>query len=245
VGDTIELHLAMTDRALLAGGDDPALVTSETSGSNPAAGLVPAPVARGLVRDAGRVFVRRLYTDPESGQLVAMESTRRVFTGLLRRMLVLRDGRCRTPWCDAPVRHADHVVAHADGGPTSLPNGQGLCEGCNQTKTLPGWRAEVIPPGRDGAPGGHVVRTTTPTGHTYDSTAPPLLGRSLTTPEVATDRDDARSTAHLVRLDNEQDHRDVAEAWTLDGSAFERALEQLIRDHSPVLCDSGVGHVPR
>jgi hypothetical protein len=170
-GDTIELHLVMTDTALLAAGDDPAVVTSQMSGSNPAAGLVPATVARDLVRNAGRVFVRRLYTDPDSGQLVAMESSRRVFDGLLRRMLVLRDGRCRTPWCDAPIRHADHVVAHADSGPTSLPNGQGLCERCNQTKTLPGWRAETL----DGGPGEHVVRTTTPTGHSYDSTAPPLL----------------------------------------------------------------------
>ena len=177
--DTIEICLVMTDTALLAGGDDPALVTSGLSGSNPAAGLVPAPVARDLVRDAGRVFVRRLYTDPRSGQLVAMESSRRVFDGLLRRMLVLRDGRCRTPWCDAPIRHADHVVAHADGGPTSLPNGQGLCERCNQTKTLPGWRAEVLDTvldtGRDSPAGRHAVRTTTPTGHHDDSTAPPLL----------------------------------------------------------------------
>jgi hypothetical protein len=169
--DVVEIQLVMTDTALLAGGDDPALVTSDMSGSNPAAGLVPAPAARDIVRDAAKVFVRRLYTDPQSGQLVAMESSRRVFDGNLRRMLVLRDGRCRTPWCDAPIRHADHVVAYADGGPTALPNGQGLCERCNQTKTLPGWRAETL----DGGPVGHVVRTTTPTGHGYDSTAPPLL----------------------------------------------------------------------
>jgi hypothetical protein len=170
-GDAVEVCLVMTDTALLAGGDDPALVTSDLSGSNPAAAMVPAPVARDLVRDAATVFARRLYTDPHSGQLVAMESTRRVFDGNLRRLLLLRDGVCRTPWCDAPVRHADHVVPFADGGPTSLANGQGLCEGCNQTKTLPGWTADVLHTG----PGEHTVRTTTPTGHTYDSTAPPPL----------------------------------------------------------------------
>jgi hypothetical protein len=124
-----------------------------------------------MVRDAGKVFVRRLYTDPDTGQLVAMESTRRVFAGNLRRMLVLRDGACRTPWCGAPIRHGDHVTDFADGGPTSLPNAQGLCERCNQTKALPGWSAEVL----DATPGRHTVRTTTPTGHTYDSTAPPML----------------------------------------------------------------------
>lgn len=57
--------------------------------------------------------------------------------------LVVRDGRCRTPWCDAPIRHGDHVTDAAEGGPTSLDNGQGLCERCNKTKNLPGWRAEV------------------------------------------------------------------------------------------------------
>jgi hypothetical protein len=171
-GVAVELQLVITDDTLLRGGDAPALLTdNDSSGSNPAASLIPAQVARDLVRQAGKVFVRRLYTDPESGQLVAMESSRRVFDGNLRRMLILRDGTCRTPWCDAPVRHGDHITAHADGGPTSLSNGQGLCERCNLTKNLPGWTAETL----DSGPGRHVVRTTTPTGHTYDSTAPPLL----------------------------------------------------------------------
>jgi hypothetical protein len=184
-GQTVEIHLVMTDRTLFAGGDEPALLTGpQTSGSSPAGGLVPAPVARDLVRDAGRAWVRRLYTDPESGQLVAMESSRRVFDGHLRRMLTLRDRTCRTPWCEAPIRQGDHVVAHADGGPTSVDNGQGLCERCNQTKNLPGWSADVIEGGRDGPAARHVVRTTTPTGHAYDSTAPPLLGPPSTVPGV-------------------------------------------------------------
>ena len=127
------------------------------------------------------MFVRRLYADPESGQLVAMESSRRVFDGNLRRMLLRRDGTCRTPWCDAPVRHGDHITAHADGGPTSLGNGQGLCERCNQAKNLPGWSAETL----DNGPGRHIVRTSTPTGHIYDSTAPPLLACLRTTSPTA------------------------------------------------------------
>jgi hypothetical protein len=112
-------------------------------------------------------------------------------------MLVLRDGRCRTPWCGAPIWHADHVVAHAEGGPTSLPNGQGLCERCNQTKTLPGWPAEVLDTvldtGRDSPAGRHAVRTTTPTGHHYDSTAPPLLGRRSMSPATRPPRCASRS----------------------------------------------------
>ena len=58
----------------------------------------------------------------------------------------------------------------ADGGPTSGDNGQGLCEACNHAKQAPGWRARPSP----GA-GPHTIETTTPTGHTYRSQAPPVL----------------------------------------------------------------------
>jgi hypothetical protein len=179
------VHLVMTDAALFAGDAEPAFLSDDAaSGSNPAADLIPAQAARDLVRDAGTVFLRRLYTEPQSGQLVAMESGRRCFDGNLRTLLIRRDGTCRTPWCDAPIRHVDHVVDHAQGGPTSLDNGQGLCERCNQTKNLPGWSAETTGSGRD--PGGsHVVRTTTPTGHSYDSTAPPLVTPVATRSRVA------------------------------------------------------------
>jgi hypothetical protein len=191
------------------------------------------------------VVVRRLYTDPESGQLVAMESTRRVFDGHQRRLLVLRDGQCRTPWCGAPIRHADHVVAHADGGPTSLGNGQGLCERCNQTKTLPGWGAEVLDVRREGAAGRHTVRTTTPTGHHDDSVAPPLLGGSPSASPAAADMAAPQSNDPPRRLDNEQRACDVADAWMVDASALERELEDLIREGVAVLCDGVVGHAPR
>ena len=105
-----------------------------------------------------------------------MDSERRLFDGGLRRSLLARDGTCRTPWCDAPVRHVDHVVDHAFGGPTNAENGQGLCVRCNHAKQAAGWRAEA-----DGGRGGphrwrpHTVVTTTPTGHRYPSTAPPVL----------------------------------------------------------------------
>jgi hypothetical protein len=177
----VEVHLVVTDETLLAGGDAPALLTGpDHAGSNPASDLLPAPTARDLVRDAAKVWVRRLYTDPTTGQLTAMESTKRVFDGNLRRMLILRDRTCRTPWCDAPIRHGDHITDAARGGPTSLDNGQGLCERCNQTKNLPGWRAQVVQTDSDSPPGRHTVRTTTPTGRTYTSTPPPLLGQPVT-----------------------------------------------------------------
>ena len=179
----VELQVLITDRALLAGEATPAVIAGY--------GPVPAPWVRALVapRTVGggrmsdgsdaanraRVWVRRLFTHPDDGTLVAMDSERRLFDGALRRFLVVRDGTCRTPWCDAPVRHIDHVVDHASGGPTSAENGQGLCVRCNHAKQAAGWRARAEGGGTANEWVRHTVVTTTPTGHRYTSTAPPVL----------------------------------------------------------------------
>ncbi|GAA4283019.1 hypothetical protein GCM10022261_05500 [Brevibacterium daeguense] len=104
------------------------------------------------------MFLRRLFTAPESGQLVGMESRRREFSGLLRRMVVLRDGTCRTPFCDAAIKHVDHATPHRDGGSTSWHNASGLCARCNYAKENPGWQHHATPA---------QLEVTTPTGHTY------------------------------------------------------------------------------
>ncbi|HEX5087112.1 MAG TPA: DUF222 domain-containing protein [Nocardioides sp.] len=111
-------------------------------------------------------WVRRLYVTPASGELVSMDSQARRFEGKLAEFLRLRDRVCRTAWCEAPVRHLDHPRGHAEGGPTSAANGQGLCEDCNYAKQAPGWSARPRPGPR------HTIETTTPTGHRYTSTAP-------------------------------------------------------------------------
>lgn len=161
----VSVQLVMTDRALLAGDDEPAHLTGY--------GIVPAGWARDLVRDtAADVWLRRLYTHPESGELLAADSTSRLFRGGLRQVLVARDQWCRTPFCDGPVRHVDHVLAHAAGGATSRVNGRGACEQCNQAKEAPGWTVRAASPAGDR----HTVVTTTPTGHTYRSRAPALPG---------------------------------------------------------------------
>jgi hypothetical protein len=98
-----------------------------------------------------------------------MDSKRRFFTKGQRRFIALRDQVCRTPWCEAPIRHTDHLHPAAKGGPTSLDNGDGTCVGCNLAKEEPGWQAR---PG----PGGH-IDLITPTGHRYRS-RPPSLPRT-------------------------------------------------------------------
>ncbi|MFF2315850.1 HNH endonuclease [Arthrobacter sp. NPDC058097] len=123
-----------------------------------------------------KLWIRRLYTAPDTGDLVAMDSKRRLFPAPLRRFIQVRDDTCRTPYCDAPIRHHDHIIPWHDDGPTSLANGAGLCEACNHTKELPGWKAQPRPGPR------HTYEITTPTGHTYRSTAPPLPGTGLREP---------------------------------------------------------------
>jgi hypothetical protein len=170
--DAVPVHigLVMTDRTLLAGDQEPAHL--------PGYGPVPAGLARDWVfgdpdtDPEAQVWLRRLYTHPGTGELIGMDTKARAFPTPLRRFLHLRDGGiCRTPWCDAPIRHTDHPYPHAAGGPPSAVNGQGLCEGCNYTKQTPGWTARPAPTHQR-----HTVTTTTPTGHTYHSTAPPLPG---------------------------------------------------------------------
>lgn len=108
-------------------------------------------------RSSDKAWIRRLDTAPQTGELVAMDSRKRLFPRRVRRLMVLRDQICRTPRCDAPIRHADHVRAVARGGSTSVANGQGLCEACNYAKESPGWRADVV------ATLPHLIEITTPT----------------------------------------------------------------------------------
>ena len=130
-----------------------------------------AETLRSLRDDAAfKVWLRRLYTHPRTGELIAMDSRARIFPPGLRRLIQARDETCRTPYCDAPIRHLDHITPWHHGGETTNTNGAGLCEACNHTKETPGWTAIPRPGPR------HTLELTTPTGHTYHSTAPPLPG---------------------------------------------------------------------
>jgi hypothetical protein len=112
------------------------------------------PVATG----EGRKTLRRLITS--EGVVIGGDSRQRTFTGLLARLVRARAGnRCTEPYCDAPVRHVDHIHRDAEGGVTDLDNGRGVCEFHNHVREQAGWRVARGPDGR--------VRTTTPTGHTY------------------------------------------------------------------------------
>jgi hypothetical protein len=161
----IAVNLVLTDDTLLGGNSAPA----DLCGYGP----IPAAVARAMVANAvgdrrSRVTLRRLYAHPRSGALVAMESRARLFPRSLAAFIELRDQRCRTPYCDAPIRHRDHAQPWAQGGPTTAHNGLGTCERCNYTKEAAGWRVSTSVDETHT----HTAQFTTLTGKTYRSQAP-------------------------------------------------------------------------
>jgi len=166
----VAVNVVLTDETLFGGDRVPAQV--------PGYGPVPAAVARRLIGNAladlrSRATLRRLYRHPRSGALVAMESRARLFPKGLAHFIDLRDDTCRTPYCDAPIRHHDHADPSARGGPTSAVNGLGECEACNYAKEAPGWRVRASTDEN----GCHTAEFTTPTGACYSSKAPPLPPR--------------------------------------------------------------------
>jgi hypothetical protein len=140
----------------------------------PGAGPLPGPLARQIITSSrGRKWWQRLFTAPDQagrGPIVGGDPFRRRFDGWLAKLITLRDQTCTDPYCDAAIRHLDHILRHRDHGPTTLTNGRGTCARGNYIREMPGWRLDLIHSGLDGRP--HAICVTTPTGHTYHSRAP-------------------------------------------------------------------------
>ncbi len=165
---SVSLNLVMADTTLAGDDTEPAWLDGY--------GPVPAGFACKLTGDAAtdkdaKATLRRLYRHPTSGQLVAMESRARIFPKGLAALIGRRDRTCRTPYCNAPIRHLDHATPDRAGGKTSARNGLGLCAACNYTKEADGWIVST-----SDADGRHTAEFCTPTGAKYYSLAPPLPG---------------------------------------------------------------------
>jgi hypothetical protein len=189
IAQPIAVNLLISDETLLGDDDSAAVVDGY--------GPIPAAVARHLVSDAvadarTRATLRRLYRHPGSRALMAMESRTRRFPKGLAKFIGLRDQRCRTPYCDAPIRHRDHAQPRHRGGPTTAANSLGMCERCNYTKEAPGWRVAATLD----ETGGHTAEFTTPTEMRYRSGAPPPPGP----PEVFVSEVEARIAVALADL---------------------------------------------
>ncbi|MCB0944848.1 MAG: DUF222 domain-containing protein, partial [Mycobacterium sp.] len=156
----VAVNVVISDQALLGAENGSAVIAGY--------GPVPSAVAQKLITDAvadrrSRATLRRLYANPANGALVALESRSRLFPKGLNDFVGLRDQRCRTPYCDAPIRHRDHAQPHRNGGPTSAANGLGLCAACNYAKESSRW---VVTADYDRS-GRHTAEFTTPTGAHY------------------------------------------------------------------------------
>ena len=165
----VAVNVVISDQALVGVGNPAAVIAGY--------GPVPSALARKIIADAvadqrSHATLRRLYATPATGALVALESRARVFPKGLADFVGLRDQRCRTPYCDAPIRHRDHAKPHRKGGTTSAVNGLGLCERCNYVKESDGWLVTST----TAENGTHTAEFTTPTGSRHRSTAPPMPG---------------------------------------------------------------------
>ncbi|MFN3258078.1 MAG: DUF222 domain-containing protein [Ilumatobacter sp.] len=109
-------------------------VRCETDGGVP---LHPHDVLRATL--AGHI--RRVVLD-ESGRVVDLGRTQRLYTGAAREAALLLLRRCEHPGCDLPAGfcEVDHNLEWVDGGPTDQANAGVLCGGHNTAKHRHRWR---------------------------------------------------------------------------------------------------------
>lgn len=159
----VEVQIMMPIDSLLDPNDP---TPAEVAGYGP----LPTGIAREILAGTrGRLWWRRLFTAPPTRHIVSGDPFRRRFDGFLKELITMRDRGCRDPFCDAPIRHLDHIHRHSAGGSTSYSNGRGVCERGNYAREMPGWRIDLL---TDGMKVPHAVKITTPTGHSYVSRAP-------------------------------------------------------------------------
>lgn len=105
---------------------------------------VEAPVSAAVARHTGCTgSIQRVFT--ESGRIVGMTVTDRIFTVHQRRAIALRDKECLIPGCHVPASWCEfhHVVEHARGGPTSTDNGVPLCWWHHRSLEHSGWEIRM------------------------------------------------------------------------------------------------------
>jgi hypothetical protein len=136
------------------GGDRPQVVVTvdidhlreETGAATLDDGAVLSPTAaRRLACDA-RILPAVLGS---AGQVLDVGRERRLFTGPLRRALVLRDRGCAFPTCDRPARWCEghHVRSWLDHGPTNLNNAVLLCGHHHRVIHQGQWQVQIATDG--------------------------------------------------------------------------------------------------
>ena len=101
-------------------------------------GPIPAAIACDILAGTeGRRWWRRLFTSP-TGDLVGADPRRRCFDGMLGHLIRVRDGgRCRDPFCDAPIRHLDHTTPTARAAPPAWSTVAGCAPAATTSANYP------------------------------------------------------------------------------------------------------------
>jgi hypothetical protein len=131
-------------------------------------GIIPAWLANEIAHGANTTL-RRLITDPDTGQIISAGRTTYRPPAALARLAHTRDRECRSPHCHRPAQHCelDHVRDWAKHGTTGETNLTALCKRHHRLKDEPGWRHKVDPnSGR--------LTITTPAGASYTTDPEPL-----------------------------------------------------------------------
>lgn len=116
-------------------------LTGDSGGFIEGYGMVGGHVVRELIEQCPETDgpqIRRLFA--HDGDLVGMESHARSYPGLLKQFIRLRDQRCRSPFCESPIKQIDHIESAAAGGATSESNARSCCEWCNYVKEHPDYQ---------------------------------------------------------------------------------------------------------
>jgi hypothetical protein len=151
-GKGILVHVTVSADTLLGLDEKP----GELSGHGP----LPASVTRRLAATDDATW-KRILTDPVTGTVRDLGTTRYQPPRALRDLIKARDQVCRHPTCSRPADHCDidHLQPFPT-GPTAEDNLADLCRHHHLIKThCPGWEIRLAPDG--------TVWTTTPTGHHY------------------------------------------------------------------------------
>jgi len=140
--------------------------TDQEPGDLAGYGPIPASMARRIALGNGW---RRVLTDPASGALLDYGRRTYVPPAALAGFVRTRDRTCRFPGCRVPAQYCDldHTVSYPL-GPTSAANLGALCRHHHRLKHESGWTVSQD----DQA----VFRWTSPTGRTYLTHPPPLVG---------------------------------------------------------------------
>ncbi len=129
-------------------------------------GPVIADIARQVADQHTAATWRYTATDPATGEVIAIGTTRRRPTEAMKRAVQIRQRTCAFPGCRMPATQCDldHIDAWADGGPTDVSNLAPLCRHDHVIKHAARWMYAILP---DGTP-----RWTSGLGHTYTKRPP-------------------------------------------------------------------------